>query len=84
MENTRLVVWQVGKHVSFIPETGALGMEKVEFEDSGDYLCVINNKRDNGLVRLFVQGRCFLLICSEFISKQVKHTQAQKHLNLIS
>lgn len=42
--------------MSFVPETGALMLRSVSFTDSGDYLCVVNNKRDNGMARLFVQG----------------------------
>ena len=56
IENQRIIVWQVGDHVSFVPETGALMLRSVTFTDSGDYLCVVNNKRDNGMARLFVQG----------------------------
>ena len=47
----------MGDHVSFVPETGALLLRSVSFRDSGDYLCLVNNKRENGQVRLMVQGK---------------------------
>ncbi|XP_075676436.1 protein tyrosine phosphatase 99A isoform X4 [Dermatophagoides pteronyssinus] len=55
IENQRIINWQVGDHVSFVPETGALLLRSVSFRDSGDYLCLVNNKRENGQVRLMVQ-----------------------------
>ena len=61
IENENIVVWQVGDHVSFVPETGALLLKYTQFTDSGDYLCIVNSKRDNGLIRLFVQGEFKLL-----------------------
>ncbi|UXI20835.1 hypothetical protein NH340_JMT06778 [Sarcoptes scabiei] len=38
-----------------VVETGALLLRSVTFLDSGDYLCLVNNKRENGMARLLVQ-----------------------------
>lgn len=61
IENQRIINWQVGDHVSFVPETGALLLRSVSFRDSGDYLCLVNNKRENGQVRLMVQGKILFI-----------------------
>ena len=62
IENQRIINWQVGDHVSFVPETGALLLRSVSFRDSGDYLCLVNNKRENGQVRLMVQGKILFFL----------------------
>lgn len=62
IENQRMIVFQVGDHVSFVPETGSLMFNSVHYDDSGDYLCIVNTKRENGLVRFLVQGK-FRIVC---------------------
>lgn len=68
IENQRIVVWQVGGHVSFVPETGALLLKQVNYDDTGDYLCIVNNKREGGMTRLFVQGKLvYFSFCSQSV-----------------
>lgn len=37
-------------------------MKHVNYDDTGDYLCVVNNKRENGMTRLLVQGKFLIMI----------------------
>jgi len=57
IENERMIVWQVEDHVAFVPENGALSFRAVTFADSGEYHCVVNGKKEDGVVRFFVQGK---------------------------
>ncbi|CAG2117156.1 unnamed protein product [Medioppia subpectinata] len=57
IENERIILWQVAENVAFVPESGALSIRFVTFADSGEYHCIVNNKKENGLMRFYVQER---------------------------
>jgi hypothetical protein len=58
-----MIQWQVEDNAAFVPESGALSFRSVTFADSGEYHCVVNGKKEDGVVRFFVQGidKCSLL-----------------------
>jgi hypothetical protein len=51
-----MIQWQVEDNAAFVPESGALSFRSVTFADSGEYHCVVNGKKEDGVVRFFVQG----------------------------
>ncbi|XP_054161930.1 tyrosine-protein phosphatase 99A-like isoform X2 [Oppia nitens] len=55
IESERIVYWNLGENAAFVPESGSIAFKFVSFGDSGEYQCIVNSKKDNGLVRLFVQ-----------------------------
>lgn len=69
VENDRVIHWQFEDNVAFIPERGALSFHKVTFADSGEYHCIVNGKKEDGVVRFLVQGidHCSLLAFKTFM-----------------
>ncbi len=61
-----MIQWQVEDNAAFVPESGALSFRSVTFADSGEYHCIVNGKKEDGVVRFFVQGidHCSLLYCT--------------------
>ena len=59
IEEERMTAWGAEEHIAFLPETGALYFRSAQFEDDGDYYCVINgkNKPHEGMIRLLIQGK---------------------------
>ncbi|XP_023221800.1 tyrosine-protein phosphatase 99A-like isoform X2 [Centruroides sculpturatus] len=56
LREDRRTVWEAEPHVSLLQDSYALYLQPVIYEDSGEYRCVVDGRRNNdGTVRLFVQ-----------------------------
>ncbi|XP_076351055.1 putative receptor-type tyrosine-protein phosphatase mosPTP-1 isoform X2 [Tachypleus tridentatus] len=52
----KVVVWEAKAHVGLQPNTYALRFRNVVYKDSGEYQCIVNDKKTRkGITRLFVQ-----------------------------
>lgn len=52
-------VWANQHRISLLPESYGLSFHPADGEDSGDYICLVNNRpKPDALVRLIVQGKC--------------------------
>lgn len=56
-------IWENRERMSLVPESYALNFHPTKGVDSGEYICLANNRlRADGLVRLIVQGKNIHLI----------------------
>lgn len=73
VDRKNVVVWETKGSVAYLPESGALLFRGVSNEDSGEYRCrlirhnpvlPLEDSIEDGVVRFYVQGKCFLIIAS--------------------
>lgn len=52
-----MTVWEAEGHVAFLPENGALYFRAAQFDDDGEYACMVNEeKTPDSSIRLLIQG----------------------------
>ncbi|XP_015791825.1 tyrosine-protein phosphatase 99A isoform X1 [Tetranychus urticae] len=57
IKESRMTLWTAEDlHVAFLPETGGLYFRSAQYQDDGEYSCIVNEKKTaDGNVRLYIQ-----------------------------